>query len=73
MILACIVLTISKRIGGFRSVSWGGAKVERRRREPSQGAKGAKGVECREGVSPSPQGKRSGKEAVPPPRNFFRY
>jgi len=39
-----------------------GAKVERRRREPSRGAEGAKGVQCGEGVSPSPQGEGSSPE-----------
>jgi len=42
-----------------------GAKVERRRPEPSRGAKGAKGVGCWEGVFPFPQG------ALPSPQNFF--
>jgi len=41
-----------------------GAKVERRRREPSRGAEGAKGV-------PLPTGEGSGDGAVPLPRNFF--
>jgi len=41
-----------------------GGKVKRRRREPSRGAKGAKGCGVWLGVSPSPQGERS-------PRNFF--
>ena len=48
-----------------------GDKVERRRREPSRGAEGAKGDGVWGGVSSSPQGEGCGEEAVPLPQNFF--
>ena len=48
-----------------------GGKVERRRREPSRGAEGAKRMRCGEGVSPSPQGEGSEKRALPPPQKIF--
>ena len=53
------------------AISVGDWGDERRRRE-DRGAKGAEGVGCRDGVSPSPL-ERSGEGAVPPPQKIFDF
>ena len=60
--------------GVARISVWGGAQVERRRRETIEAPKAPRDVGCGEGVFPSPLGVVSGEGAVPPPqKNFLSF